>query len=77
MPHGPWRVAISVTDAWETISPAQNARHQRASDGASEAMAAAVRTSVTTPTDGRKPPPTSRTSVDSPNGMAHGFGRDS
>jgi hypothetical protein len=64
-------VAISVK-ACETISPAQNARHQRPSEGASDAMAAPGPSAVTCDREGRYPPPFWRTAVDFPNGMAMG-----
>ena len=56
-PYPPWNVVISVSEVWETISPAQNARHHRASDGESDARAAAAPLEVAAAMDGRYPPP--------------------
>ena len=48
-----WNVDISVSDDWETISPAQNARHHRASDGESDAIAPEAWYAVALASDGR------------------------
>ncbi len=48
-----WNVDISVSDAWETISPAQNARHHRASERESDAIAPEAWYALALASDGR------------------------